>query len=337
VAGEISSSGRLLDSDITAMAMRWKAVLGGQVLALLTACTSIGASLLVHVGIVAPLFQLLWFYVLVCLLCTGVLIHETLKGKIKLSVWKLAQILLGSVIDSQANLLIMYSFAFTSVTSASVLLQTSTLTAAVLSFVLNGQRFSSAECLGLGLCLLGIVGIVLSDLSEQNWQWEGEAKGDLMAAAGATLFSLDSVYQERLVKRGIAPYELLTFLSLFAAPITALEGLLMEWKEIQRIHTYQQVACLVLLACCYSAFYILMPNYIKAYGATLFNMSLTTNIIYTLLFAVTAYRERVKWLYLAGFIVTLTGLVLYNLVAVRRTAIRTPPLLSRTSSFSSLQ
>jgi drug/metabolite transporter (DMT)-like permease len=188
----------------------------------------------------------------------------------------------------------------------------------------------------LGVSLLGIAGIVLSDLSEQNWQWAGDAKGDIMAAAGATLFSLDSVYQERLVKQGIAPYELLAYLSLFAAPITVIEGLFLELKAIQRIHTYEQIAILVLFACSYSAFYILMPHYIKAYGATLFNMSLITGIIYTLLFAVVVYNAQVKWLYLAGFIVTLTGLILYNLVAVRRTAIRTPPLLSsRTSSSSS--
>ena len=311
-------------------------MLTGQLLALLAACTSIGASLLVRTGVAVPLFQLLWFYVLVCLLSSGILIRATLNGKIPFSISRILRISLVSVLDSQANFLITFSFAFTSVTSASVLLQTGTVTAAVLSFLLNGKRFSSAEYMGLGVGLLGIVGIVLSDLSEQNWQWAGDAKGDIMAAAGATLFSLDSVYQERLVKQGIVPNELLAYLSLFAAPITVIEGMFLELKAIQRIHTYEQVAFLVFFACSYSAFYILMPYYIGAYCATLFSMSLITNIIYTLLFAVVVYNAQVKWLYLAGFIVTLTGLILYNLVAVRRTAIRSPPLLStRTSSFSS--
>lgn len=149
-----------------------------------------------------------------------------------------------------------------------------------------------------------------------------------MAAGGATLFSMDSVYQERLVKRGIATYELLALLSLFAAPIVAVESVLLEWKEIQGIHTGQQIGCVVFLACSYSAFYVLMPYYIKSYGATLFNMSLTTNIIFTFLFAVVVYKAEVHWLYFAGFLVALSGLVLYNLLAVKREIPRTPPLLS---------
>jgi len=92
-----------------------------------------------------------------------------------------------------------------------------------------------------------------------------------------------------------------------------IEALTLELSAIQRIHTWQEVLCVVGYAGCSLGFYALTPFYIKRFGATLFNLSLLPTIVYALAFALVVYHCQVTWLYLGGYVLVLLGLGLYSL------------------------
>ena len=243
---------------------------------------------------------------------------------------------LASLPDTQGNFLIIFSYSYTTVTSVSVLVQSSFLSAAVLSYVLAKKRYTLWEYAGLGGCLLGMVTIVVLDLRRQHWMWTGDSIGDVMALCGAMLFSLTSVLQEHLVHSGLSESSYLAHISLSGLCIITLETWLLESSQILRIHTTPQLLSIALFAVSYTGLYAGMPFYLREYGATLFNMSLIPNIVYTLVFAAVAYREHLDWMYVGGLGVVLAGLVAYNASEIRRNIVRTPPLLSPRSSTHSL-
>jgi drug/metabolite transporter (DMT)-like permease len=92
-----------------------------------------------------------------------------------------------------------------------------------------------------------------------------------------------------------------------------IEALVLELSAIRRIHTWQEVGCVIGYAGCSLGFYALTPFFIKRYGATLFNLSLLPTIVYALAFALVVYHSHVTWLYLGGFVIVLLGLGLYSL------------------------
>ena len=151
---------------------------------------AICASLLVNYGIEAPLFQLLWFYGLTFLLFGWIFVRDVRLGKVRFSFRNSLKTAVGGIFDTQANFLIVYSFSFTSVTSATVLMQFSFLSAAGLSYCFSGKRFVKLEYGGIALCAAGMLLIILSDMKAHDWAWSGSAMGDMMVLVGAILFSM---------------------------------------------------------------------------------------------------------------------------------------------------
>lgn len=121
------------------------------------------------------------------------------------------------------------------------------------------------------------------------------------------------MYQDHLLQHGIKEQEYLAYIAVWGSLIMTLEALTLELSEIQRIHTWQQVLCVVGYAGCSLGFYALTPYYIKRFGATMFNLSLLPTIVYALAFALVVYHSQVTWLYLGGYVLVLLGLGLYSL------------------------
>ena len=155
------------------------------------------ASLLVACGISAPLYQLLWFYVAMMLVYGG------LWAKQRAGNWKrVARVSIACLSDTQGNFLIILSYSYTSLTSVSVLMQSSFVIVAALSYVFLGRRFSKAQWCGLAGCLIGVTILVLGDLQMENWQFNGSVLGDLMTLAG-TYCTLCKSYSEPVYTRTI--------------------------------------------------------------------------------------------------------------------------------------
>lgn len=70
---------------------------------------------------------------------------------------------------------------------------------------------------------------------------------------------------------------------------------------------------------CYVAFgvtilliYSSTPYYFEKFGATLFNLSLLTAMVYGLIFGMLLFGQQMSWLYIIGYILVIIGIVLYN-------------------------
>ena len=131
--------------------MQWRGLALGQVVCLLNTGTGVMASLLVTCGISAPLYQLLWFYVAM------VLVYGTWWLRRRTVDWgRVARVGVACVPDSQGNFLMVLSYSYTSLTSVSVLTQSSFVMVAVLSYVFLRRKFSKAQWGGLVGCLMGV-------------------------------------------------------------------------------------------------------------------------------------------------------------------------------------
>ena len=170
--------------------MIWQGLLYGQVVCLFNTAGAIFSSLLVECGIKAPLYQLLYFYVGVFLVFGTLLIRSTAKGATFVDLRRAARISIASVPDSQGTFLMIMSFSYTSITSVTVLMQSSFVMVAAMSYVFNGKRYSLKQYLGLFGCLCGMAVLVLADLKEENWTFDGSVLGDCMTIAGTFAYSM---------------------------------------------------------------------------------------------------------------------------------------------------
>ena len=126
------------------------------------------------------------------------------------------------------------------------------------------------------------------------------------------------MYEEYLVQTRVTESEYLAYIGGYGFLIIAIETFAMETEQILEIHTYEQILCVVGFALTNGGLYALMPYYVTKYGATMFNLSLITTIVYAFIFALFAYHEEAGWMYITGYAVVLAGLALYNIYAVEQ-------------------
>ena len=147
-------------------------------------------ALMTDAGVDAPLFELLWFYVLIAVVFGCFLGYAVWNSWVTFHWLKSLKISAASLTETQANFLIITSFNYTSLVSISVLTQSSVIMVAILSYVINGRRYTLVQYLGLTTCLVGIGLLIVADLMSADWQFGGTVEGDTMALAGTFLFSL---------------------------------------------------------------------------------------------------------------------------------------------------
>lgn len=170
--------------------MKWQGLVFGQGICLLNTSTAVFASLLVNYGISAPLYQLLWFYVGLALLFGPLLLRSVLLKEVPVTLGRAARVSAACIPDSQGMFLIMLSYSYTSLTSVTVLLQSSFVMVAVMSRVFNGRHYRKLQICGLALCAMGVALLVVGDLQMEDWKFKGGVLGDLLALFGTFLFSL---------------------------------------------------------------------------------------------------------------------------------------------------
>lgn len=94
--------------------------------------------------------------------------------------------------------------------------------------------------------------------------------------------------------------------------ITAIESCIFELEQISEARTLESVFYYIAFVVVFVLMNSLSPNYIKIYGATMYNLSLLTTMVYGLLFGILLFNEAVSWLYLIGFVFIILGIIIYN-------------------------
>ena len=289
--------------------MKWQAVLLGQLLALLDTVTGVCTDLLAEKQVYVPVFQMcclyftLWIYIPIAWK-QGFLREFHWK-----SIWKY---LLASLFDTQANVLSVVSYQLTSLTSAIILGDSALLWVVLFSYLVLKRRYCLREWTGVSFSVLGLICIVISDLKQAGWVWDGSMLGDCVALVSAVLYAGSNICQEYLMTTGTKLTELLSLLGFFSLWITLIEALSLEIQGISSISGWESGLALTGFALSLWVFYSFTPYYLQWFGASLFNMSLLASNVYALIFSIFLFNHSIQWLYFLGFAFVAIGIILFS-------------------------
>jgi solute carrier family 35 protein F1/2 len=243
--------------------------------------------------------------------------------------------LLLSFVDVEANVLSVWAYEYTSITSAMMLDCFTIPSVMVLSCIFLGAQYTYRHFLGAGLCLIGVCIIVLSDAvdsasAEDDDTDDADEKGksryskawlgDMLCISGAFLYSVSNVTQERWVRSSGGPPRFLGRLGLCGILVSTLQAAALErnavfqqtnWRGGKPSGAVPALAWIGYTAALSSA-YVVASWFLVSADAALFNLSLLTSDIYAVVFSYFLDGRLVSWMYFLAFAFTLCGLYLYH-------------------------
>ncbi|XP_047657866.1 solute carrier family 35 member F1 [Tachysurus fulvidraco] len=262
-----------------------------------------------------PVFQCFLNYILLFLVYTTTLAvrqgEENLLAILKRRWWKY---MILSVIDIEANYLVIKAYQYTTLTSVQLLDCFVIPVVLLLSWFFLLVRYKVVHFVGVGVCLLGIGCVVGADVLVGRQQGLGDHKllGDLLVLAGATLYGISNVCEEFIVKN-LSRVEFLGMMGLFGSFFSGIQLAIMEHKELLKVQWDWQIGLLYIgFSACMFGLYSFMPVVIKRTSATTVNLSLLTADLYSLFCGLFLFQYKFSALYLLSFFVILLGLVIYS-------------------------
>ncbi|KAJ6674713.1 hypothetical protein OIU85_010929 [Salix viminalis] len=280
----------------------------GQFLSLVITSTGFSSSELARRGINAPTSQSFLNYVFLAIVYGSIMLYRKQPLKAK---WYYYAIL--SLVDVEANFLVVKAYQYTSITSVMLLDCWSIPSVMVLTWFFLSTKYRFKKIAGVVVCVAGLVMVIFSDVHAGDRSGGSNPhKGDALVIAGATLYAISNVSEEFLVKNADR-VELMSLLGFFGAIISAIQISIMEHNEIKSIH-WSAGAALPFFgyAVAMFLFYSLVPILLKISGSTMLNLSLLTSDMWAVMIRIFAYHEKVDWVYYLAFAAVAAGLVVYS-------------------------
>lgn len=280
----------------------------GQLLSLLITSTGFSSSELAKKGINAPTSQSFLNYVLLALVYGSIMLYRRKPLKAKWYYY----ILLG-LVDVEGNFLVVKAYQYTSITSV-MLLDCWTIPCVLfLTWFFLKTKYRLQKLIGIVFCIAGLVTVVFSDVhAADRSSGNKPIIGDVLVIAGATLYGVSNVSEEFFIKNADR-VELMAFLGIFGAIISACQIVILEREELKNIH-WSAGATLPFLGFSLAmfVFYSGVPVLLKISGATMVNLSLLTSDMWAVLIRIFAYHEKVDWMYFVAFAAVTLGLIIYS-------------------------
>ncbi|KAE8714496.1 mediator of RNA polymerase II transcription subunit 28-like [Hibiscus syriacus] len=280
----------------------------GQFLSLLITSTGFSSSELAKIGINAPTSQSFLNYVLLAVVYGGVMLYrrQALKAN-----WYYYVVL--GLVDVEANYLVVKAYQYTPITSVMLLDCWSIPSVMLLTYIFLKTKYRFRKVAGVIVCVAGLVMVVFSDVHAGDRSGgSNPRKGDLLVIAGATLYAISNVSEEFLVKNADR-VELMSFLGLFGAIISAIQISIVERNELKSIHWTSGAAFPFFgFSLAMFLFYSFVPVLLKMTGSTMLNLSLLTSDMWAVVIRIFAYHEKVDWMYFLAFFAVMVGLIIYS-------------------------
>jgi solute carrier family 35 protein F1/2 len=203
----------------------------GQILSLLCTSNAFTSSELARKGINAPTSQTFLSYTLLAVVYGGIMLYRrpTIKGK-----WY--HYFLLALVDVEGNFLVVKANQYTSITSIMLLDCWAIPCVLVLTWMFLKTKYRLMKISGVFICIAGVVMVLFSDVhAGSRAGGSNPVKGDFLVLAGATLYAVSNTTEEFLVKNADT-VELMTFMGLFGAIISAIQVAIFEQGELKAIH-----------------------------------------------------------------------------------------------------
>ncbi|XP_052245353.1 solute carrier family 35 member F2-like isoform X2 [Dreissena polymorpha] len=294
-----------------------KALFLGQFISLLLCGTAVSTGFLQERGINIPTAQSFFNYVLLCVVFTTILScrkqGRSLKEIMKSWGWKYALI---AIVDVEANYLVVKAYAYTTVTSVQLLDCFSLFSVMILSRLCLGARYRAQHLIGAVICLLGMTGLVLTDIlvGKNDNSASNVALGDVLIIVGASLYGVSNVCEEYVV-RTYDKVEFLAMVGLFGSFVNGIQFAVLEGDEIATLDltSYETVIPLVVFVVCLFTLYSCMTVVIQLTSATTVNLSILSADFYTLLFGLFLFNYKFHILYFVAFAGIILGVAIYSM------------------------
>lgn len=283
----------------------------GQVISLLTTGTGIFSSLLAAHGVDVPVAQSSLNYVLLAL-HLPFMAKALRRSGLAVPAWRYG---LWALCDVEANFLVVYAYQYTSIASIFLLDCFAIPVAMMTSRALLGARYTRVHIIASCTCVAGLVVTVVSDVltGKVGTSPKGPAwLGDLLVLMGATLYGFSNVLEEWVLKRAQKRGEAMGMLGLWGTLFSCLQCLALERSELLAIRwSWEKLLWVLGFQLCLFGMYVLTSRFLLRADAALFNLSLLTSDLYSVLFAWRFQHAKLTWLYGLAFATTISGLLMY--------------------------
>jgi drug/metabolite transporter (DMT)-like permease len=236
-------------------------------------------------------------------------------GETNPSIW---WYVLAAILDLEANFLVITAFNYTSITSIALLDCFTIPSAMILSYFFLEARYVLRHYLGVGICLLGMVCIVLSDRFADAEGGNSDSSktaffGDMICIAGAFFYACSNVLQEKLVKyseREVYVGRIGGFGMVFAV----IQFMATEYQGYLAVAPLTQEAWLFIAGFVLTLFffYANASAFLQSSDSIIFNLSLLTADVYTVIYSYFKVGYLVGPLYFVSFGMVAVGLYLYH-------------------------
>eukprot|EP00931_Biecheleriopsis_adriatica_P008873 TRINITY_DN110009_c0_g1_i1.p1 TRINITY_DN110009_c0_g1~~TRINITY_DN110009_c0_g1_i1.p1 ORF type:complete len:362 (-),score=66.28 TRINITY_DN110009_c0_g1_i1:40-1083(-) len=293
---------------------RSKSLLLGQAISLLITGTGVFSSSLASDGVSLPTAQSSLNYVLLA-------VHlfwdapRLRRHGLSFPWWRYA---LWALTDVEANYLVVTAYRYTSVASVMLLDCFAIPCTMVFSRIALGASYTKGHIMACLVCVAGLGLTVLADgLSDSSEEALSEAAspllGDFIVLAGATLYGLSNVQQEQLLKQQCSRCEVLGMLGLCGSIVSCVQTAAVEGRGLTEVAwSWQTVGLIFGFQMCLFGMYVLTSVFLQVADATLFNLSLLTSDVYSILYSWQVQHRQISKVYGVAFATTLSGLVLYH-------------------------
>jgi len=219
------------------------------------------------------------------------------------------------------NVMLTFSFARNGAAISTVLVYSSPAFTAVLAWRLWGERLDALKITAVGLSLAGC--IFVSGAFDPE-VWDVNPAGIILGLISGLLFALYSIFGKEALHRGINPWTSLTY-TFSAAPVFLLVLLLLSpgdsrhlnlgsFDQLLWLDTWRGLGVVVLLALGPTiGGYGLYSVGMRSLPASVANLLVSTEPIFTTLFAYLFLGERLLPEQMAGSVLIMVGVVLLRL------------------------
>ena len=253
----------------------------GQVISIMNTLTGIFSATLADDGISIPTIQSSLNYFLLAPLL--LLAYPKIRAEgLRLPWWRYA---LWALADVEGNYLVVTAYRYTSVASVMLLDGFTGPAVMLLSRLLLGTRYIVGHIVACVVCLCGLSLTVFAD-SAQRESAPTAWSGDLLVILGTLCYAASNVQQEFLLKNHCSRYEALGMLGLCGSVISCVQAISLEGHIFVEIDwAWKDVACLLGFQACLFGVYMLVSIFLQISDAAVFNMSLLTCDVYSILFS----------------------------------------------------
>ncbi|XP_078733305.1 solute carrier family 35 member F2-like [Lampetra fluviatilis] len=300
----------------------------GQLLSVLICGTGVCSEYLQEHGVNTPVFQSFFNYVLLLLVYAGMMALRRDDGNLldvlRARGWKYA---LLALVDVEANYLVVKAYQYTTLTSVQLLDCMVLPVVFALSWFFLRVRYRAGHVVAVALCLVGVGAMVGADRLTGRSQGEASnrALGDMLVVAGAVLYGVCNVCEEQLV-RSQGRVEFLGAVGLFGTLISGVQLAIAERNALASVEWTWRVGLLYAgFACCMFSLYSLMPLALRLTSAASVNLAILTADLYSLFLGTFLFKYPFSALYIAAFLIIISGLIVYSVTPTAEAAVTARP------------